>query len=417
MAVIEIARMENESQFDYHKRLVYGKLVDKTLADADYSELAELIYGQPYSSDVARRMLYGSRRTLELMDKEMINVEPSDDNIKDRLQEIDSKIYELKKESQKYFDQRREHGKLAAQDGRQEHLNECLVKAAENLSESIGMVCDTSYIPDLTFSNNEAVLVLTDWHYGMTTNNVFNTYNKDICLTRVKNVVAKTKERLVLNECRKLHIVILGDLYHGAIHTSARVAAEELVCDQLMQVSEILAQVIIDLSRFVERTDVYMTYGNHCRTMQNKNDSVHRDNMERVIPWWLKQRIKAEESEVGSLNINIINESVNEFLVMNICGYDFVSVHGDLDSVSSSLKTFPTLFLKRYGKNIDYIILGDKHHKEYKDELGITAEICGSLCGTDDYANSKRLYSTPTQLLMIVNEAEGVDAAYRIKCN
>ena len=67
---MQIERMENESKFDYHRRLVYGKLVDKTLADVDYSELSELVYGQPYSSDVARRMLYGSRRTLELMDEE-----------------------------------------------------------------------------------------------------------------------------------------------------------------------------------------------------------------------------------------------------------------------------------------------------------------------------------------------------------
>ena len=66
--------MQNESQLDYHKRLVYGKLVDKTLADMDYTELAELVYGQPYSSDVARRMLYGSRRTLELMDSGILSL-------------------------------------------------------------------------------------------------------------------------------------------------------------------------------------------------------------------------------------------------------------------------------------------------------------------------------------------------------
>lgn len=421
MAAIEIARLENESQFDFHKRLVYGKLVDKTLADADYSELSELVYGQAYSSDVARRMLYGSRRTLELMDQEKISVEPSDDNVAERLREIDLKTYEIRKESQKLFDQRREYSKLAIQDGRQEHLNECLIRAAENLSDTIGVISDSTYVPSLKFSNNEAVLVLSDWHYGMTTSNIFNTYNKEICIERIKSLVDKTKERLLLNECIGLHIVVLGDLYHGAIHTSARVASEELVCEQLMQVSEILAQVILDLSKFVEFTNVYMTYGNHCRTVQNKHDSIHRDNMERIIPWWLKQRIGSEEGklgiEPGSLGINIIEESAYEFITMNVCGYDMVAAHGDLDTVSGSLKTLPALFLKQYGKSIDYILLGDKHHKEYKDEIGITAEICGSLCGTDDYANSKRLYSTPTQLLLIMNEAEGIDAAYRIKCN
>ena len=57
---MQLERLPGESDLAYHKRLIHGKLVDKTLMDADYSELAELIYGQQYSSDVARRMMYGS---------------------------------------------------------------------------------------------------------------------------------------------------------------------------------------------------------------------------------------------------------------------------------------------------------------------------------------------------------------------
>lgn len=43
--------------------------------------------------------------------------------------------------------------------------------------------------------------------------------------------------------------------------------------------------------------------------------------------------------------------------------------------------------------------------------------ICGALCGADDYANDKRLYSTPSQLLLIFNPIDGLDAEYRLKCN
>lgn len=65
MATLE--RQQGESALDYHKRLIWGKLVDKTLCDVSYSDLSELVYGQRYSPDVARRMMYGSRRTLEKM--------------------------------------------------------------------------------------------------------------------------------------------------------------------------------------------------------------------------------------------------------------------------------------------------------------------------------------------------------------
>lgn len=413
MAVINLERMYNETPFEYHKRLVYGKLVDKTLADVDYSELAELTYGQSYSSDVARRMFYGSRKTLELLDTESIK----DIDHPDVIEELNAKILELQKERQRFSDQRREFNKLVAQDARLEHLYDVLMDSASCLSDTVGCVFPEVVINRGDSSGNEGVLVFNDWHYGMIASNVFNTYNIDICKSRIHEVVSAAMERLALHGCSKLHIVVLGDLFHGAAHTSARVASEELVCDQMMQVSEVLAQSIIMLSSVVDSVDVYMTYGNHARTVQNKNDSIHRDNMERIIPWWLEQRICADELRTGQeLNVRIIPESASEFLLFNVCGHDFCASHGDLDGVKSSPRLLSTLFQKKFNKDIEYVLLADKHHRESFDELGISAMISGSLCGTDDYANDRRLYSTPSQLLLIVNEECGVDAEYRLKC-
>lgn len=407
METIDLRRTESESPFDYHKRLVYGKLVDKTLADCDYSELSELLYGQPYSSDVARRMMYGSRKTLELMDSEQLRC-MSDTGL---LNEIELKRAELQQERQRFFDQRREFNKLLSQEGRKEHIYESLAVAANNLSESIGIVFDDSYYNEELSNGNEAVLVFCDWHYGMKTSNVFNSYNTEICKQRVANTVNSAIARMQIHGCRKLHIVVLGDLCHGAIHVGARVASEELVCEQLMQASEILAQAILKLSQYVEEVFVYTTYGNHARTVQNKHDSIHRDNMERIVPWWLAQRFQLYD------NISVMPESENEFLFVNACGHDICAAHGDLDTVKCSPRLLATVFQKKYGKDIEYILLGDKHHRESFNELGITATICGSLCGTDDYANDKRLYAHPEQLLLIVNPEYGVDAEYRLKCD
>lgn len=402
---MEITKRADETPLQYHKRLVYGKLVDKTLSDMDYTELSELVYGQAYSSDVARRMMYGSRRTLEMMDKERA----SEVGDKDVLSELDSKMIELRKERQKFYDQRREYNKLLTLSGRQEHLYEALLDSARDLVNTVGKLYE-GYVPDIDISNNEAVLVLTDWHYGMTTDNVFNKYNTKICRERVKKVIDSAKNRLLLHKCRRLHIAILGDLYHGAIHTSARVASEELVCDQIMQVSEILAQSVGELSKYAEDVVVYMTYGNHGRTVQNKKDNIHRDNMERIIPWWLTERL----SNMGANNVVVAPDTETEFLFINAAGHEICASHGDIDGVKSSPKLLSTLFQKKYGKDIEYILLADKHHRETFEELGVTAQICGALCGSDDYANDKRLYSTPSQLLLIVNPQIGVDAEYRL---
>ena len=403
---MHIERQATESNLDYHRRLVYGKLVDKTLADMDYTELAELLYGQPYSSDVARRMMYGSRRTLELIDREKAaGIEDSS-----LMSDLEQKMVELRKERQKFYDQRREFNKLVSVAGRQEHLYDTLSESASKLNETVGKIYDGS-IPELNISDNEAVLVFADWHYGMVTDNVFNQYNTDICRDRVTQVVNSAKQRLLIHNCKTLHLVILGDLFHGAIHTSARVASEELVCDQIMRVSEILAQSVCELSKYVDDVIVYMTYGNHGRTVQNKKDNIHRDNMERLIPWWLKERI----INMGADNVSIHSDTESEFLFINAAGHEICASHGDLDRVQSSPRLLPTLFQKKFGKDIEYILLADKHHRESFEELGVTAQICGALCGSDDYANEKRLYSTPFQLMLIINPEDGVDAEYKIK--
>lgn len=402
-----------ESDFDYHKRLVYGKLVDKTLVDYDYSELAPYVYGQEYSVDVARRMMYGSCRTIEKLEN---NIEDAIDDSK-LLSALEEKRIELQCERQRFFDQRREFNKLVSSLGRTEHLYSRLSDAADNLANTVGCLFnDVDYVNPMPVGDNEAVLVFCDWHYGMVADNVFNRYNTEICKARVAKVVNAAIDRIILHKCKKLHIMVNGDLLHGAIHESARVASEELTCDQLMQVSEILAQAVLELSRFVNEVDVHCTYGNHARTVQNKKDNVHRDNFERIIPWWLEQRISAEEGRLGhKLGIKIVPESDSEFLFANVCGHDICASHGDLDKVKSSPRLLTTLFHKTYGKDIEFIILADKHHHEEFEELGVTAVISGSLCGSDEYANLNRLYSTPSQLMLIVNPVDGVDAEYKLK--
>lgn len=353
-------------------------------------------------------MLYGSRRTLELMDKERVS---GADN-QDLVSELEDKITELKMERQRFFDQRREYNKLISSDGRREHLYEELSAAASRLPSLLDgyMVSSDSY-PIIRDGEAEAVLVLGDWHYGMTCDNVFNTFNTDICRSRVARVIHEAKAKIEHNGCNSLHVVLLGDFFHGAIHTSARVASEELVCDQIMQVAEILARSIASLSESVPgEVKVYATYGNHGRTVANKKDNIHRDNMERLIPWWLRERLGGFEE------IEIMPESDDEYLMINAAGHDICAAHGDLDSVKNSARLLTSLLNKKYHASIEYIILGDKHHRESFEELGVTTTICGSLCGTDDYANANRLFSTPSQLLLIVDPERGVDAEYRIKC-
>lgn len=311
------------------------------------------------------------------------------------------------KEKRKLYDQRREYNKLLASDARAEHLCDELIMSANKLNKEKALDFREKWFKPNT--HKQAVLCWADWHYGMVTDNIWNKYNTDICRRRVKNLVEITKDFLILNKIDTLTIITLGDAAHGSIHTSCRVQAEEDTCDQLMHVSEIMAEAINNLSSVVNHINVYSCYGNHMRSIQNKNDSIHSDNMEKIIPWWLRQRLQ------NNPKVNIIESEYKEFTRINILGTHICAVHGDLEKDFKKIgTTINTIFSKKFGETIDYTISADKHHIEEFEQLGIKSVLVPSLCGTDDYANNGRLYSESGQTLIIFNDTYGRESTYHI---
>lgn len=400
-------RREGEDKFEYGLRLIETKVEQKP-DDLEWEDIVEAA-GIDCHRDSLRKAAsvtpYSGYAVAQHFKKKL--AAQCNPGQTDYMSELDCKIAEMRKEAKRFYDQRREFNKMVDRIGREENLEDRLVEAAHNLNALVPLDVDKSC--NFHDRDAEAVIVFADWHYGMVTENIWDRYDTKVCRSRVERLVERATERIRQNRCRVLHIVLLGDLAHGGIHTSARVASEELVCNQIMQVSEIVAQAISSLADEVEQTVVHATYGNHLRTIQNKNDSIHADNMERLIPWWLEQRLR------DRCDVVFPPAEYYEFLYFSVCGYNICATHGDLDHVKNAGKTLHTLFSKKYSSDIDYVLLADKHHKEEFEELGIESMIAPCLCGTDDYANGKRLYSTPAQLMMVFRPGVGADACYQIK--
>lgn len=323
------------------------------------------------------------------------------------IKELQAQKDEIYKEKRKLYDQRREYNKLLVFDARVEHLCDELIKSANKLNMEKPLEFNNAWFS--ANSSREAVLCWADWHYGMVTDNIWNTYNTDICRERVKRLVEITKEFLKLNNINTLNILTLGDSSHGAIHVGCRVNSEEEACDQLMHVAELMAEAINDLSSSVNCVKVYSCYGNHMRTIQNKSESSHSDNMEKIVPWWLRERLQ------NNNKVEIIESEYKEFTKINVLGSNICAVHGDLEKNFKQLGvTVNTIFTKKFGETIDYTISADKHHIEEFEQMGVKSILVPSLCGTDDYANSGRLYSDPAQTLMIFNDVYGRECTYHI---
>ena len=324
-------------------------------------------------------------------------------------EDLTEKMLEYEKAAQKYRDQRNAFTAHLRSEARWENLYDKILESADRLTVLRPLApVEKAEVP----GDDELVVVLSDWHYGLRTENIWNRYNREVFWQRAGDLLSEVRVIIDNVRPRMLHIVLLGDMCHGAIHTSARVESEEYVSDQLMHVSEYLAEFIADIADKVPVTNVYCTYGNHMRTVQNKKDSVHGDNFEKIIPWWLTARFSQRD------DIHVFDDPDNfEFICFNACGRRFCATHGDLDSVKGSGKILNTMFAKKFGNTIDYLILGDKHHNDSLSDTGIRTIGVGSLCGTDDYGNTNRLYDVPSQTVFHLKPGKGIYATYNIELN
>ena len=309
---------------------------------------------------------------------------------------------------QQYFDQRREFNAMLRREARADHLADVLTAAAQAMNEQHPLLEPYKEDPELDYAEpEEALLVLADWHYGMKASNIWNEYSPEICRERVASLRDQVIERLRLHRIIRLHIFVLGDMVNGAIHTTSRVAAEEAVCEQLMHVSELIAELVSDLADYVQETLIYCTYGNHARTVQNKSDSIHEDNMERIIPWWLEQRLR------GRRDVTVTKTAKQELMSAIILGNNVCGVHGDLDSRDAAL-TLSQMYERAYGRKTHYLISGHLHSLMDTEQLGITSVRAGGLCGTDEFAKNARLFAEPRQTLLTFTEY-GLNAIYHMR--
>ena len=318
---------------------------------------------------------------------------------------------EIEKEKVKLRDEKNAYNRIIREQARKESLEDFLGEAAEKLNDRLPLISVTNICDDLLrskeFVNREALICLSDWHFGMVSDNIWNRYSPEICVDRVKTCISYMRKYLQINHISVLHIALLGDFAHGAIH-NCRLYSREDVCDQLMQVSEILAQTINELSDVVNKVEVYTCYGNHMRTTQKKEDSKSSDNMEKIIPWWLEQRLSLN----GKIHINY--SQYKEYTLINAAGSNIVCVHGNGFNFKEIGINVNSLFSKLYNMNIDYTISGDKHHLEEFEKNGVESILVRSLCGTDDYANDLHLYGKAGQTLIIFNSEYGRECTYHI---
>lgn len=394
----ELERRPDETELAYHKRLIYGKLVDKTLSDTDYSELAEKLYGQSYSSDVARRMAYGSRKTLELLDRQSEDALAADG----LLSELDMKRFEFQKERQKFFDYRAAFNKLVRERSRQEELNDILVKAIANSSLPVLNYAPIDYLP----SDTDLLVSLNDIHYGASVDNYWNTYNSDVCAEMMCTYINKILEIQHVHNSEDCIVWANGDFISGNIHNSIAVTNKENIIEQIKGVSELIAEFLAALSPHFQTVTFMSVPGNHSR-IDTKDRALLSERLDDLVSWYLDARLRSFE------NVFISDSRIDDTMyLIDIRGKLYCGVHGDFDESPAKIQAIQTMV----GRPLYAVLAGHKHHNKIDIVQGIKVMMAGSFLGMDDYCVQKRIYGRPEQMVSVCDQ-HGVLCSYDVALN
>lgn len=260
--------------------------------------------------------------------------------------------------------------------------------------------------PDLSCtSDKEMVIMLSDWHIGAEFYNANGCFNDDIAKERLASLLSRIFEIKKCHSVNRCKVVLLGDLINGNIHHRIKVTNRINVIDQIKEATELLTSFCERLCVWFEKVELHDVSGNHTR-IDRKDDALHDERLDNLIAWSVQKFLSHKK------NFEYVESAFSTDIdIIDICGKNYVAVHGDYDPFSKSGVSDLTLMIgfKPYA-----ILFGHLHTCALDEVSGIKMIRSGCLPGTgDDHTFEKRFKSDPCQMVLICSE-NGLDCAYPV---
>ena len=367
----------------------------KDIYGLSWREVARLIndeLGYSYSPERYRVQAVKAREAAE-----------SEALMNDDLDLLSESLLEIKKERVKVQEEKYQVNSLVRALAREETLKEIAKDVVTDMSSK--KVLQLPKKIKVTKEESKGILVISDWHYGVDVDTFFNTYNPEIAKQRINELCAESIRIIYRENITELYLMNLGDMISGIIHLPLRINSRLDVISQTIQISEILAEFISQLTHCC-KVNYVSVCDNHSRLDPNKKEALQPESFVRIIDWYLKERLSGNE------NLEFIENTYGaDICSFEIFGYKVLGVHGDKDPQKKILTQLTNFTQEHY----DLVLSAHRHHF-YADESNETELYSnGSLMGTDDYANSLRLNNKPTQLFIVADKDNVSRCIYKIK--
>lgn len=212
------------------------------------------------------------------------------------------------------------------------------------------------------------------------------------------NIVAR-------HAAEKIHVLLLGDLINGHIHVNTRVQNNENSIEQVMTAAELVSNFVATLYEVCQHIDVYSVSGNHSRVFPSKEEQVAGDELEALIPFYMKARLQ----NLAGIDVKTekLDPTFGGFKARNSL---VMYAHGDKDSPANVVEHL-TLMVKQ---PIDMVFLGHRHTNGMTTVHGTKVIESGCVCGSDSYAIGLRKNDVPQQAVAVIDDS-GLECLYDVK--
>lgn len=393
-----IHRQEKETCDEYLWRL--GQAKNQELIAYTWEELTPFLNAalpddeEDHDESWWRKRYKRMRRALDHDDSSSPAEAPIPDHLKKR-------YLDLEKQRIRVRDERNGYMRALRQDARREQLLDLLAEkilAFEPPEKEVSVE---------NFPQDQGLLVMvSDIHYGLAFNGAFASYSPQIARERMRKYAARIREIAHLTKANFVHVALMGDMISGNIHQSIRCENRENIIDQLVGVSEVLAEFLQEMGNAFETVQVSSVSGNHSRPEPNADNLLRSERLDALIPWYCKARLR------NYSNITFVNNNIEETMsVVSLFGKTYVAVHGDFDP---DLKISANRIQDLIGKHVDYLLAGHMHVADMRFENTGYIRNGAVVTGGDDYTAKKRLAAPAVQNVLLVSE-RGVDAIFPVR--
>lgn len=251
------------------------------------------------------------------------------------------------------------------------------------------------------------IAMLSDIHYGMTFDNASGSYDRCVAEQRVLAYAERIIDIADENNINVCYVPLMGDLISGNIHSTIRIENRENLVQQVIGVSELIAEFLDCLAVNFDEVYVVNVPGNHSR-MTEKDDAMNGERLDNLPIWYCKAKLDDYP------NVLFITDNTDDTMAeFDVCGKKYVAVHGDYDgdAVKATHRIRDVI-----GSKFECLLTAHMHVFEAKfDECKMVRN--GSVVGSgDEFTQRLRLKSDPYQVVVICNE-DGIESIHPVKLN